>query len=177
MKLCILSDSHDHSPLVRRAAEEACAAGAEAFIHCGDVIGAHTLECLVETGLPVHVVHGNNLGDPVALAGLAARSGGLLRYHGADADLQLGGRRVFVVHYPHYGRAMAATGDFDLVCCGHSHKAEILRLPNLQGVETLLVNPGTVAGLAAPPTYALGDLDTLSFEIRQVIIPRHSRGL
>lgn len=168
MKLCILSDSHDHSPLVRRAAAEAVAARVEVFLHCGDVIGAHTLECLVETGLPVHVVHGNNLGDPVAMANLAARSGGLLRYYGADADLRLDGRRVFVVHYPHYGRAMAGSGDFDLVCCGHSHKAEIVRLPNLKGGETLMVNPGTVAGLAAPPTYALGDLGSLAFEIRQV---------
>ncbi|MGB0128490.1 MAG: metallophosphoesterase family protein [Rhodocyclaceae bacterium] len=168
MKICILSDSHDHSPLVRRAAEEACSAGAELFLHCGDVIGAHTLESLVETGLPVHVVHGNNLGDPVAMANLVARSRGMLTYHGADADLRLDGRRVFVVHYPHYGRAMAGTGDFDLVCCGHSHKAEIVRLPNLKGGETLMVNPGTVAGLAAAPTYALGDLGTLSFEIRRL---------
>jgi hypothetical protein len=42
---------------------------------------------------------------------------------------------------------MAATGDWDLVCCGHSHKAKIERLPNIRGGETPLVNPGTVGGV------------------------------
>jgi len=32
----------------------------------------------------------------------------------------------------------------------------------------MLVNPGTVAGLSAPATYALGDLTTLEFSIEQV---------
>lgn len=165
MKICILSDSHDNTPLVSAALEQAKAAGAETVLHCGDVIGAHTLKPIIQLGLSAHVVHGNNLGDPAAMCALARRSGGLLTYHGADADIQLGGRRVFVVHYPHYGRAMAATGDYDLVCCGHSHKTEIQRLPNLKGGHSWLVNPGTVAGLAAPPTYVIGDLDTLTFEI------------
>ena len=38
-----------------------------------------------------------------------------------EAGIELGGRRIFLVHYPHYARALAATGDWDLVCCGHSH--------------------------------------------------------
>lgn len=165
MKICILSDSHDNTRLVLAALERAKAAGAEAVLHCGDVIGAHTLKPIMDLGLAAHVVHGNNLGDPAAMYAMAARSGGLLSYHGADADIQLGRRRIFIVHYPHYGRAMAATGDYDLVCCGHSHKTEIRRQPNLKGDHTWLVNPGTVAGLAAPPTYVIGDLDTLTFEI------------
>jgi hypothetical protein len=75
---------------------------------------------------------------------------------------------VFLVHYPHYGHAMACTGEWDLVCCGHSHKAEIARRPHPGGTETWLVNPGTVAGLAAPATYALGDLADMRFEILPV---------
>jgi len=54
-------------------------------------------------------------GDPVSLSRWAHESGGQLRYHGADARLDLGGRRIFVVHYPEYGHAMACTGDWDLV--------------------------------------------------------------
>jgi predicted phosphodiesterase len=61
---------------------------------------------------------------------------------------------------------MACTGDWDLVCCGHSHQAEVRRVPNVKGGETWLVNPGTVAGLAAPRTWALGDLATMRFDVR-----------
>lgn len=32
----------------------------------------------------------------------------------------------------------------------------------------MLVNPGTVAGLSAPATYAIGDLATLEFTIEGV---------
>ncbi|MEJ1359041.1 MAG: metallophosphoesterase family protein, partial [Candidatus Sedimenticola sp. (ex Thyasira tokunagai)] len=46
MKVCILSDSHDHIPLLDAAAAEAKAKGAEAILHCGDVVAPSTLKCL-----------------------------------------------------------------------------------------------------------------------------------
>jgi hypothetical protein len=101
----------------------------------------------------------------VSLARWARESRGQLHYHGADARLELGGRRVFVVHYPEYGHAFACTGDWDLVCCGHSHTAGIEQVANVKGGRTWLVNPGTVAGLAAPATWALGDLAAMRFEV------------
>ena len=154
--------------MLASAAAEGRAAGAQAVIHCGDVIGANTLRPLLDIGLPVHFVHGNNLGDPLALWKLCAASHGMLNYHGQDAQLVLGGTRVFVTHYPHYGKAIACTGDYDLVCCGHDHVASVARQPNVQGGHTWLVNPGTVAGLGGPPTWALADLSNAAFEIRHV---------
>ncbi len=168
MRICVVSDSHDRAPMLAQAAAEAKAAGASAVIHCGDVIGANTLRPLLALGLPVHVVHGNNLGDPPALCKMAAASGGLLCYHGQDADLALGGRRLAVTHYPHHGRGLACTGDYELVCCGHSHEAAVAAQPNVKGGRTWLVNPGTVAGLGAPATWLLADLASLTFEIRRL---------
>jgi predicted phosphodiesterase len=52
------------------------------------------------------------------------------------------------------------------VCCGHSHKAEAREVPNVKGGKTWLVNPGTVAALAAPATWILGDLNAMNFDIR-----------
>ena len=166
MKICIVSDSHDRAPLLAAAVSAAKAAGAEAVVHCGDLIGAHTLHPLLELGLPVHLVNGNNLGDPVALWNLCLKAGGLLTYHGNDADLMLAGRRIFVTHYPHYGHGLACTGDYDVVCCGHSHVASAVLQATIKGGRTWLVNPGTVAGLGAPATWMLGDLADLRFEIR-----------
>lgn len=168
MKICIVSDSHDRADPLARAVGAAREAGAEVVLHCGDVIGTQTLRGALAAGLPMHVIHGNNLGDPVSLSRWARESGGRLAYHGADARLELGGRRVFVVHYPEYGYAMACTGEWDLVCCGHSHEAGIQQVANVKGGRTWLVNPGTVAGLAAPATWALGDLASMSFEVRSL---------
>jgi putative phosphoesterase len=167
MKVCIVSDSHDRAPALAAAVARAGAEGAAAVIHCGDLIGAHTLKPLLELGFPVHFVDGNNHGDPLAIWKLCGASGGLLTFHGNDADLDLGGRRVFATHYPHYGYGMACTGDYDLVCCGHSHRASVTAQANIRGGRTWLVNPGTIAGLAAPPTWILADLDALTFDIRR----------
>ena len=169
MRICILSDSHDRGPMMAAAITVAIAEGAEAVIHCGDIIGGNTLRASIKLGLPIHAIHGNNLGDFTAICQMATRSNGLLHYHGGDAAIELAGRKIFLVHFPHYGRAMACTGDYDLVCCGHSHVAELKRQPNILGTSTWLINPGTVAGLGAPTaTWIMGDLATLEFEIREL---------
>ena len=168
MKVCIVSDSHDNRPLLDAAVADARARGAEAVLHCGDVVAASTLSVVQKHGLPVHVIHGNNTGDLYMMARIASKPGSVVKFYGQDAGIELAGRRIFMVHYPHYAEAMATTGDWDLVCCGHDHKANIQPIGNIHGGTTLLVNPGTVGGVAAPATYALGDLDTLDFEILPV---------
>jgi putative phosphoesterase len=170
MKICIVSDSHDRADPLAASVQQAQEAGAQAVIHCGDLIGANTLRVSMKFGMTMHVVHGNNLGDAMAMHRMMAKSGGALIYHGQDAELELGGRRIFATHYPHYGRGMACTGDYDLVCCGHSHVAEIIRQPNIKGGQTLLVNPGSVSGIGTPSvkeayTWILGDLADMTFEI------------
>jgi predicted phosphodiesterase len=145
--------------MMAAAVAAAAAEGAEAVIHCGDIIGGNTLRASLKLGLPIHAVHGNNLGDPVSIARIAHNSDEQLHYYGQDATLTLGGRRIFLTHYPHIGHGMACTGDYDLVCCGHSHETEVRQQPNIKGGLTWLVNPGTVAGLGAPSaTWILADL-------------------
>lgn len=169
MKVCILSDSHDHIPLLDAAVAEAKSEGVEAVLHCGDLVAPSTLHCLQKYDLPVHVIHGNNTGDLYNLARLANREGSNIHYHGMDAGVELAGRRIFLVHYPHYARAMAATGDWDLVCCGHSHKYKYEELANIKGGKTLLINPGTIGGVGrSPATYVIADLEGMKFEVREI---------
>ena len=172
MKLCVVSDSHDRAPQLAAAVAAAKAAGAQAVVHCGDLIGVSTLRPLLALALPVHLVHGNNMGDAVALWNLCVESKGLITYHGADAKLVLSGKRLFATHYPHYARGLACTGDYDIVCCGHSHKASVAQQPTIHGGHTWLVNPGSVAGLGvARATWLLADLEHMRFEVHEVPQP------
>lgn len=166
MKICIVSDSHDRADPLLAAVRSAQHEGAELVIHCGDIIGVHTLRPLLALGIAVHVVHGNNLGDPLALERLATASQGRLTYHGADAELSLAGRRIFFTHFPHLARGMACTGDYALVCCGHTHTASVVQQANIQGTHTWLINPGTVAGVGGATSWIMGDLQAMSFELR-----------
>ena len=169
MKICILSDSHDHIPLLEAAVAEAHEVGVEAVVHCGDVVAPSTLHCLEKYGLPVHVIHGNNSGDLYALTRLSHKANGVITYHGMDAGIELGGKRIFLVHYPHYARAMATTGNWDIVCCGHSHKVQIETIPHVKGGETVLVNPGTIGGVGkSAATWILGDLEKMEFNVHAV---------
>lgn len=168
MKICILSDSHDNRRLLEHAVEDAKARGAEAVLHCGDVVAPTTLRVLKKFGLPVHVIHGNNIGDLYALNKLAHEPDSVVRYHGQDAVVHLAGRSIFMVHYPHYAAAMALTGDYDLVCCGHDHRASVRRVENVKGCTTFLINPGTVGGVGAHPTYILADLAAMCFSVFEV---------
>lgn len=171
MKICIVSDSHDRSAPLLAAITEARLAGAQAVIHCGDLIGVHTLRASLPLDIPIHAVHGNNTGDVAALYRMMGKTGGLFTYHGQDAELSLGDRKIFVTHMPHHGQAFACTGNYDLVCHGHSHTAHVGTQINVRGGYTWLVNPGSVAGIDAPginaaPTWILGNLEQMTFEIR-----------
>jgi len=168
MKICIVSDSHDHREPLAAAVAEAKALGAEAVLHCGDLVAPSTLHAIVGLGLPIHLIHGNNAGDLYTLCRFAREYGDRVQYHGQDATVELAERRIFMVHYPHYAKAMAMTGQYDLVCNGHEHRAVIEQIRNVKGEETLRVDPGTVGGVSASPTYAFGDLKTLEFSIRPV---------
>ncbi len=171
MKICIVSDSHDRRDMLAAAVKDAKALGAEAVLHCGDVCAPTALRPLQQLGLPVHVIHGNNTGDTYAMFMLAQEPESVIHYHGMDAGLELGGRRIFIVHYPHYAEAMALTGDWDIVCCGHDHRAAITPVQNIKQQQTLILNPGTVAGIGPCASYIIGDLDTLEFAIHEVPEP------
>lgn len=177
MKICIVSDSHDRSDPLEAAILEAQASGAQAVIHCGDLIGVNTLRASLKLGIPIHAVHGNNIGDVEALYRTMEKSNRQFTYHGQEAVLELGGRKIFVTHMPHHGQAFACTGDYDLVCHGHSHTAHVGKQADVKGGHCWLINPGSVAGIDAPsvkaiPTWILGDLDKMTFEIHTLQQPR-----
>lgn len=185
MKICIISDSHDHIELLHSALSDAKKRGAELVLHCGDVVAPYTLKRACQFGLPIHVIHGNNKGDLAVMGKLSQDPGSLVHYHGREASLELGGRRVFMVHFPDYAEALALTGKWDLICCGHNHRCKIDSIQHNSSGETgnkntLLVNPGSSSGMdRIQPTYAFGDLETMEFEIVDIPepdLPPYRRG-
>lgn len=170
MKICIVSDSHDNRTLLEIAVKDAKSCDAETMLHYGDIVAPTTLRVLQKHGIPVHVIHGNNTGDLYSMSKLAHEPDSVIRFHGQDAGIELAGRKIFIVHYPHYARAMATTGEWDLVCCGHDHRVEIDTVATVRQTQTVFVNPGTVGGVGAKPTYVIGDLACMRFEIHEVPI-------
>ena len=154
MLVAVLSDTHDNWPTLDAWLADVTARGIEMLLHCGDMCAPLTLGHLLEGfGGEVHTVLGNVDGDPFLMATRFDRDN--LHLHGASlAQLELGGRRIAMQHYPELARGLAATGDFDAVFYGHDHVAHQERL-EVGSRDVLRANPGTLAAMGKPPSYAV----------------------
>ena len=163
MKIGVLSDSHDHIPNLARAVHLAASNGAGLLIHCGDLISPFMLPYLARFPGPVHLVYGNNVGDQHLISSRCQHRFANLTHHGIQASLEIQGCRIGVHHYPELAKGLAATGQYDIVCCGHDHKAAI---QDIDGC--LLVDPGDLLGKDDPPGFMLVDLE--SRQVQHIIV-------
>lgn len=149
MKVGVLSDSHDHLPLLRKALEVLQKEGAELILHAGDYVAPFSVAVLAELSVPWWGVLGNNDGE---ILGIFQKSEG--RIKAPFLELEERGYRIFVSHFYQPAKLALASGHYDLVVYGHTHEAIIKE----EG-RTILVNPGEVCGLlSGRPTVALCDL-------------------
>ncbi len=171
MNVAVLSDIHDN--VWKLAAALDAIAGADALICCGDLCSPFVVHQMARAfSRPIHIVFGNNDGDPFRIAS-NARNYSHVHVHGEFYRAELGGRRVAVNHYDTIARALAPSGEFDVVCYGHNHVRDVRRIG-----RTLAINPGPIMGAAfaadgsrtdVPSTYSIYDTDAdaaTSFQVR-----------
>jgi predicted phosphodiesterase len=112
---------------------------------------------------PIHIVFGNNDGDPFRI-GSNARAYEHIHVHGELFRGEFGGRRFVMNHFDNIGRAIAGSGEFDVACFGHNHLYEVTRIG-----RTLAINPGPVMGASfaadgrrtdVPCTFVIYDTET-----------------
>ena len=156
MRIAVVSDTHGNLGNTRKAVTLLDKYAVQAVLHCGDIGTASIIGLFAEW--PAHFVFGNVDGDPVSLRQAITDTGQTC--HERFADLQLNGRRIALLHGDDARRLSEATesGEYDLVCYGHTHKPE----QHMSG-NTLVLNPGALHR-ANPHTFAVVDLDTLAVE-------------
>ena len=158
MKIAVLSDSHDNIWKLREALPQL--KEADAVIHCGDICAPFMIRELGQglNGTPVHIVWGNNDGDPFLISKVA-QSFTHIELHGQLAELDFNGFSVAVNHYPQIAQALARSRMYDLVCFGHDHT------PHDSWVgDCLLLNPGELMGMKGKSTFALMDVENRTIE-------------
>lgn len=163
MLIGILSDTHDQAARTRRAIELLIAAGAEYFIHCGDITEEPILDLLA--GLPAAAVFGNNDMDRPALTAYGQHLG--INMLGTIGILDLGGKRFAVTHGDRGGliRSAMETPGVDYVLLGHTH---VIRDERLKSIR--MINPGALHR-AALKTVATLDTATDHLQIIRVDEP------
>ena len=153
MRLGVISDTHGHVELTRPAVRMFASLDVEAVLHCGDIGSIEIVQLLHKW--PTHFVFGNTDTDLDELAAAIAQAGQTC--HGQFGDLELEGVRIALLH-SHDGRRFRQTinsGEYGLVCYGHTHRAE----QHWDG-NTLVLNPGALYR-AQPHSLALVRLATM----------------
>ncbi len=159
MRIAVLSDIHDNIWNLEKTLKTIAEGDFQALIFCGDFCAPFSLKQIADSFHgAIHVVFGNNDGDPLLLSQIASRYDGRVTLHGIYAELELGGRQIAVIHYPEPARRIAQSGVFDLVLYGHDHRRHIEQIG-----RTILANPGEVMGRWGTATFGLYDTESGEF--------------
>jgi putative phosphoesterase len=160
MLIGILSDTHDRVDAMAAGVALLKKAGAEFFVHCGDVGSERVLDHLA--GLPSAFVFGNTDWDRAALARYAESIG--VACHGTLADLELGGKKVAVTHgdEPKVKQRILSERRHDYLLQGHTH----VRADERVG-STRVINPGA---LHRAREKTVATLDTETGEVKFLVV-------
>jgi len=138
MKIGILSDTHDRLPMIDQAVARFNAERVKLVLHAGDFVSPFTSGSLRNLDAEEFVgVFGNNDGDPLFLTQCFEEIGPIhLGYHTFEVD----GIRSVLMHQPKSIDALAASGHYDLIVYGHTHRID------LREGRCLVINPGECCG-------------------------------
>lgn len=155
-RIGVVSDTHGNLPLTALAVETLQSQNVAVVLHCGDIGNPAVIGLFNQW--PSHFVSGNVDSDPVRLQAAAEQAG--QTFHGRMAEIEVAGRKIAVLHGDDAAalRETIGSGEYDLVCSGHTHRASLS-----QEGKTLILNPGAVFR-ANPHTVAVVDLETMTVE-------------
>ena len=154
MKIGVLSHTHGDVKQTLSALEMFRQQEVSQILHCGDMGTPEVVRLFVD--LPTAFVFGNC--DPkTETLRKAIRS---VKQTCCDwfGELELHGKRIFFLHGHQWERFENEiySGQWDLICYGHTHHAELRRVAN-----TLILNPGAIYRTPAP-SVAVVNLESMN---------------
>src|SRR5215813_13183989 len=159
MKVGVITDSHDAVDHVKRARRIFAESNLDLVIHCGDIVSPFTLRQLAGLKCRTIFTFGNNDGDHEYL--LRAANQERIEIYDRPHALQHDDKRLLLLHEPDNLETYAASGQYDLITYGHTHRVDIRTVG-----ETLIVNPGESWGwITGRANVAIADLETKSAEL------------
>lgn len=160
MKIGIYSDIHDNLENLEKTLHYFKINNIEHTFFCGDFCSPIPAKMIGESNIITHCVFGNGDGDRFTIQNFANTKFSNLKLNSEYAVIELNGKKIAMSHYPFYAEALARTGDYDLVLCGHTHEAKV-ELHN----STWLINPGEILGWKKTPSFAVYDYNTNKVDI------------
>jgi putative phosphoesterase len=160
----LLSDTHDHLPLIDEAIKKLNEMNSELVLHAGDYISPFVAAHFKQLKAPLIGVFGNNDGDRTLLKKKFTELGADIR--GRFAFVLVDGLRIALVHgdETELMRSLLELESHDVLVCGHTHEPKVYRKGG-----TLVINPGEACGyLSGKPTISILDTETLNVKTIQL---------
>lgn len=142
MKILIVSDAHNQWNMLARALEIGHSDKCEALLFAGDAHEPHIYAELSAFQGEIHTVWGNN-DVPHFIFQAALLLNPRVKNHGDEMRISLGGKKVFMTHYPNVVSSTldAEPTSFDVLIHGHTHQQR-----SQQMGTALVINPGECCG-------------------------------
>ena len=148
MRIGILTDTHDNMPAIAKAVGIFNDAEVSHVLHAGDLVSPFVSIPLKTLNMEFTAVFGNNDGERIGLSNVFKG-----RIHRAPHAIEIGGKKILLMHEPDNLDALVASGRFDAIIYGHTHEADI------REGKTLVINSGEACGwLKGNRTIAIWDL-------------------
>ena len=152
MKIGIITDTHDRQEILMKAIKIFAEQEVVYVLHAGDITSPATAEAIARIDhAKLIAVYGNCDDDSISLESVISRQEGEIYRNICRKNI--GEKKLLMAHDPRALGDAAATGDFDLVVYGHTHKHDIHR-----DGETLVINPG-------PSRAVILDLSNMDYEV------------
>ena len=146
MRLAVISDIHDQLGHLRQVMARLNALKPQAVLCCGDITKTEALLAARLPGLPLAFCLGNcDQGEAHRLRATAAAHGIGAWGDLGEWDLGQGQRLAAFTHYPALARKAAASGKYQAVFYGHTHRQAHEIIETEEG-PCLVANPGDIEG-------------------------------
>ncbi len=140
MKIGIISDTHDHVEMIKKAIGILNKENIQVAYHLGDICSPFVLPLFKELKCKIKGVFGNNDADIFKLVNRAPEN---FSFHDRFFVDEVNGKKICLFHGDPEELAinLFESGKYDLLLRGHNHVAEIKR-----NEKTLMINPGSLIG-------------------------------
>lgn len=158
MKIAVFSDIHDNLMRWREAAEIIKAEKIKIGICCGDIGDLQTVEEVSKSFKTLYLALGNLDYKIKDRTGLFPEN--VIFTQDYD-EIELGKRKIAFAHNNRVAKDLAESKRYNIVFYGHTHTPWEQKIGN-----TVLLNPGEVAGHFGRASFAIYDLANMKAELK-----------
>jgi len=158
VKIAVFSDIHDNLVRWREEAKIIEAEKIKIGICCGDIGDLPTIEEVAKSFEILYLVLGNLDYHAKKKTALFPDN---IKFTLDYGDVELEGKKIAFTHNQHFAKKLAESSRYDIVFYGHTHTPWEEKIGN-----TILLNPGEIAGQFGRASFAIYDLKNMKAELK-----------